>query len=123
MPGADRGMEKHTLRLGWKYGDVGETVSFTAKRLGTAHANGGKEVEGGTNYTFYRLPDGCYRVLTEKDAEGDTAALLEPSNMTEAFRRGEPVNYWRWTEEELHRGGEFGEIFEALMKHHPERRS
>lgn len=112
------GMEKHTVEVGLVYGDIGETVSFTAKSLGTAIVNGGKdsESEEGLDLTFYRLPDGCYRVLVEYEG----IRMLEPSDMTEAIEAGRQINYGRWTEEELLNTEEYGEMFAKFMGSHPE---
>lgn len=117
MQDAGKGMERHTIEVGLIDGDVGETVSFTAKLLGTAAVNGGKE-EDGMDFSYYRLPDGCHRVLVESEG----VAMLEPSDMSEALENGEPVNYGRWTLEKLQAEGEYGSVFEALMENHPETR-
>jgi hypothetical protein len=111
----DSGMMKHTISLGTD--DVGETVSFTAKKLGTVKANGGIE-KGDMDWTYYRLPDHTYRLLID---DGEVKMLL-PSNMGEAFRRGEPTDYGRWTLEELQAQGEYGRAFGILMEKHPETR-
>ncbi len=109
-------MQKHTISVGTD--TAGETVSFTAELVGTAEVNGGKEAEEGMDWTYYRLPDDTYRVLID---DGSTTALL-PSNFAEAVRRGEPVEYGRWTLEELESQGEYGRVFGELMKRHPEGR-
>ena len=110
-------MQKHTISVGTD--TIGETVSFTAKLLGTAQVNGGKEFPpNGMDWTYYRLPDHTYRVLIDN---GSTTMLV-PSNMAEALGRGEPVDYGRWTLEELQNQGEYGRVFEELMKNHPEGR-
>ncbi len=114
----ESGTEKHTVRVGQKDRNVGETVSFTADLLGTAKVNGGVE-GGGMDYTFYRLPDGNFRVLVE--AEG--IAMLVPSNMDEAISRGERNNfsYGRMSLEEMKAHPyNFGEVYEALMENHPD---
>ncbi|MDQ3792462.1 MAG: hypothetical protein M3341_07450, partial [Actinomycetota bacterium] len=55
----DSGMEKHTISVGT---DVyGETVAFTANKLGTAEVNGGNGAPGGLDLTIYCLPDNTYR--------------------------------------------------------------
>ena len=103
-------MEKHTIFVGTDA--IGETVAFTAKLLGTAKFNGGKEAEEGVDWTYYRLPDHTYRVLID---DGSVSMLL-PSDMTEAMGRGEPVEYGRWTLEELQDEGEYGRVFALLME-------
>jgi hypothetical protein len=115
---AEGAMQKHTISLG--NDRIGETVSFTAKLLGTAQVNGGKAVndKGAMDWTYYRLPDDTYRVLID---DGSTTLLL-PSNFAEAMSRGEPVEYGRWTIEELENEGEYGRVFKELMKRHPEGR-
>jgi restriction system protein len=110
----ESGMEKHSVYVGTD--KLGETVSFTAKLLGTARVNGGKEAERGADFSYYRLPDHTYRVLL--DSQGVT--MLEPSNMTEAWERREPVEYGRWTLEELQAEPDYGQVFRELMKNHPE---
>ena len=110
----ESGMEKHSVYVGTD--KLGETVSFTAKLLGTARVNGGKEAERGADFSYYRLPDHTYRVLL--DSQGVT--MLEPSNMTEAWERREPVEYGRWTLEELQAEHDYGQVFRQLMKNHPE---
>lgn len=114
----ESGTEKHTVQVGLKDGNVGETVAFTADLLGTAKVNGG--VEGsGMDYTFYRLPDGTFRVLVE----GEGIAMMVPSDMQEAISRGERNNfsYGRMTLEEMKAHSfNFGEVYEALMENHPE---
>jgi hypothetical protein len=115
----ESGMEKHTMYVGKD--TLGETVSFTAKLLGIACVNGGKEAEGGFDFSYYRLPDHTYRVLIDG---GDLAILMPsnmmPSNMLEAWARGEPVEYGRWTLEELQAEHDFGRVFRELMKKYPE---
>ena len=60
----DSGMEKHTISVGT---DVyGETVAFTANKLGTAEVNGGNGAPGGLDLTIYRLPDNTYRAPVDK---------------------------------------------------------
>jgi hypothetical protein len=112
-------MKKHTVYVGNK--SLGETVSFTAKSLGTAYVNGGKEGKNkdGMDWTYYRLPDNTYRMLIE--AKGGVNAL-EPANAAEALKRGEPIEYRSWTYEELQNHREYGHGFVELMKHHPEGR-
>lgn len=109
-------MEKHTISVGTD--TVGETVAFTAKRLGTASVNGGLEAADGMDMTFYRLPDHTYRVLVDNGS----VTMLLPSNMTDAFDKGESVDYGRWTLEELQAEGLYGDIFMRLMENHPEGR-
>lgn len=112
------GMDKHTVQVGLKDGNVGETVSFTADLLGTAHINGGAD-GGGLDYTFYRLPDGNFRVLVE----GEGMAMLVPSNMEEAISRGQRNNYsyGRMTLAEMKAHSyDFGKVYETLMENHPE---
>ncbi len=114
----ESGTGKQTVRVGQKSGNVGETVSFAADLLGTAKVNGGFE-GGGLDYTFYRLPDGNFRVLVE----GQEIAMLVPSNMDEAISRGEHNNfsYGRMTLEEMKAHPyDFGNVYEALMETHPE---
>ncbi len=111
-------MEKHTVEVGQKEGNVGETVSFSADLLGTVYANGGVK-DGGLDYTFYRLPDGNFRVLVENQG----LAMLVPSNMDEAISRGQGNNfsYGRMTLEEMKAHEfDFRTAYEALMKNHPE---
>ena len=116
-----RGMEKQIVKVGStdSSSTVGETVSFTAERLGTANVNGGASGSG-YDVTFYRLPDGTFRALVEHG----TIAILHPSNMPEAMRNGQRNNYsyGRLTLEELkaERVYQIGEVFEAFMKKHPE---
>ncbi len=112
------GMEKHTVSVG--IDRCGETVTFTAKKLGTAYVNGGNGADGGLDVTFYRLPDGTYRALSEV---GDVR-LLVPSNFAEALGEvhGEPVTYWSWTFEEAKRDETYGEFFTTFMSQHPEGR-
>jgi restriction system protein len=115
----ESGMEKHTVYVGKD--TLGETVSFTAKLLGIACVNSGKEAEGGFDFSYYRLPDHTYRVLIDG---GDLTILMPsnmmPTNMLEAWARGEPVDYGRWTLEELQAEPDFGRVFRELMKNHPE---
>ena len=116
-----RGLEKQIVKVGVTESGstVGETVSFTAECLGTANVNGGAH-GGGFAATFYRLPDGTFRVLLEHG----TIAILHPSNMSEAMSNGQRNNYsyGRLTLEELkaERVYQIGEVFEAFMKKHPE---
>jgi hypothetical protein len=115
------GAEKQTVKVGSKdsTSTVGETVSFTAECLGTAKLNGGAKVSGGSDFTFYRLPDGTFRVL----AETDTFAMLEPSDIQEAISRGQRNNYsyGRMTLEEMKAHPfNFGPAYDALMEVHPE---
>ena len=112
----ESGMEKHTIYVGTD--KLGETVSFKAKLLGTARVNGGKEAESGADFSYYRLPDHTYRVLIDTGDYGVT--MLEPSNMNEAWERREPVEYGRWTLEELQAEHEYGQVFRELMKKYPE---
>ena len=112
------GTKKHTVLVGQKDGTVGETVSFASDLLGTAKVNGGFE-GGGLDYTFYRLPDGNFRVLVE----GENIAMLVPSNMDDAISKGERNNfsYGRMTLEEMKAHPyNFGKAYEALMETHPE---
>ena len=101
---------------------MGETVSFTAKLLGTAYVNGGAEVgrADGLDYTFYRLPDGTFRVLVEDTKN----TMLEPSDMVEALERGQRNNfsYGSMTLEEMQAHSfNFGEAYETLMENRPDR--
>jgi HJR/Mrr/RecB family endonuclease len=115
----ESGMEKHTIYVGMY--NPGETVAFTAKLLGTAPVNGGKGAERGADCSYYRLPDHTYRVLI---SGGDyDVTMLQPSNIFEAWRRGEPVEYGSWTLEELHAQDRYGQGFRELMKNHPETKS
>lgn len=110
--------EKQNVRVGLLDGNVGETVAFTAENLGTAAVNGGMD-GGGLDYTFYRLPDGHFRVLVE----GEGTAILVPSNMEEAISRGERNNYsyGRMTLEEMKvHEYDFGTVYEKLMENHPD---
>jgi len=114
----ESGTKKQTVQVGQKDGNVGETVAFDADLLGTAKVNGGVE-GGGMDYTFYRLPDGTFRVLVE----GEGIAMLVPSDMQEAISRGQRNNYsyGRMTLEEMKAHPyNFGEVYEALMEYHPE---
>jgi hypothetical protein len=108
----ESGMEKHTISVG-SY-DFGETVSFTANKLGTASVNGGSEA-GGLDITIYRLPDGTYRLLSER---GDVR-LLAPSNFLDVFGTDQPAEYGRWTYEEAEADGTYGEMFKKFMEKHP----
>ena len=112
----DSGMEKHTISVGTHL--YGETVAFTANKLGTAEVNGGNGAPEGLDLTFYRLPDGAYRVLAEK---GDIS-LLAPSNFVEALRTGQPAEYGRWTYEEAAADERYGDMFTKFMEQHPEGR-
>ena len=112
--------KKHAITVGIG-GTVGETVSFTAEHLGKVELNGGGQsgTEQGVDYTFYRLPDGTFRVLVER---GDTAMLI-PSDMSEALSRGQRNNfsYGRMTLEEMKAHPfNFGPAYDALMENHPE---
>jgi hypothetical protein len=116
----ESGMEKQTVYVGSldEGTTVGETVSFTANLLGTAHVNGGKE-GGGMDYTFYRLRDGNFRVLVETEG----IAMLVPSDMDEAISRGQRnnFNYGRMTLEEMKAHSyDFGPVYEQLMENHPD---
>jgi hypothetical protein len=112
---------KHTVKVGptHEHSTVGETVSFTADHLGTVHVNGGTS-NGGWDSTYYRLPDGTFRVLLKTDALN----LLLPSDMEEAIKRGQRNNfsYGRMTLEEMKAEREFriGEGYEVVMAHHQE---
>lgn len=117
-PVTQSNMEKQTVRVGLQDGNIGETVSFTANLLGTAQVNGGKD-GGGMDYTFYRLPDGNFRVLVEYE----DMAMLVPSDMEEAFHRGQRNNYsyGRMTLEEMKAHSyQFGQVYDQLMENHPE---
>ena len=111
-------MKKHTISVGTA--TLGETISFTANRLGTVQVNGGKEAEEGMDWTYYRLPDHTYRVLIDNGS----VSMLLPSNMAEALGRDEPVKYGSWSLEELEDEGEYGRVFavlmQKLMQKHPE---
>lgn len=114
-------IEKQNVRVGALDKNAGETVAFNAENLGTAAVNGGKEKEeeGGLDYTFYRLPDGKFRVLVE----GENIAMLVPSNMDEAMERGQRNNfiYYRMTMEEMKAHEyDFGTVYEELMRNHPD---
>jgi restriction system protein len=115
----DSGAEKQTVKVGLEDGSVGETVSFTADLLGTAQVNGGAD-GGGMDYTYYRLPDGNFRVLVESGG----ITVLVPSDMEEAISRGQRSNYsyGRMTLEEMQAETtyKFGEIYAQLMENHPE---
>lgn len=114
----DSDMEKHTVSVGTDR--YGETVAFTANKLGTAKVNGGSESESddGLDLTIYRLPDNTYRVLAVR---GDIR-LLEPSNFTEVFGTDQLAEYWRWTYEEAAADETYGEMFTKFMEQHPEGR-
>jgi hypothetical protein len=109
-------MQKHTVSVGTD--ELGETVTFTAKVLGTAKVNGGKEAKSkeGMDWTYYRLPDNTYRVLID---DGDITLLL-PSTFTETFGKLEPADFGSWTLEGLQNEGEYGRVFGELMKVHSE---
>jgi hypothetical protein len=108
----ESGMEKQHISVGSD--DYGETVAFTAKKLGTAEINGGNG-SGGLDLTVYRLPDDTYRVL----AESDGISLLAPSNFVEAFGTDQPAEYGRWTFEEAQADETYGEMFTKFMAQHP----
>jgi len=112
-------MEKHTVKVGRESGNIGETVSFTAEVLGRVKGDGGVE-DGGINYTFYRLPDGNFRVLLEISG----FSLLLPSNMEDAIRNGQRNNfsYGRMSEEEIkaHERFQLGEMYEKFMERYRE---
>jgi restriction system protein len=112
----ERNMEKHTISVGTD--TIGETVRFTAKQLGTVSVNGGLETPEGMEMTFYRLPDNTYRVLVDNGS----VTMLLPSNMTEALGNEEPIEYGRWTLEELEAEDLYGDVFKQLMETHPEGR-
>jgi len=113
--------KKHTIKVGGRdnTSTVGETVSFTAEIYGTAYFSGGAE-GGGWDATYYRLPDGTFRVLLE--TSGTT--LLVPSDMEEAMRRGQKnhFSYGRYSLEEMKAESRFqiGEGYERLREVHPE---
>jgi hypothetical protein len=115
------GAEKHTIRVlsTDSSSNVGETVSFTAEVFGTMQFNGGAE-GGGWDTTYYRLPDGTFRVLLEMD----DLTLLYPSDIEEALKRGQRKNfsYGRMTLEEMkaETNYDIGKGYEALAKVHPE---
>ena len=116
-----RGAEKQTVQVGKldPTSTVGETVSFTAECLGTAQVNGGADA-GAWDATYYRLPDGTFRVLKK----GQGIAILHPSNMEEAIRNGQRNNlsYGRMTLGEMRAERKFqiGEVYDAFMEQHPE---
>ena len=101
-------MERNEVYVGTP--GVGETVAFTGRSLGTAHVNNGEmQVE------FYVLPDGRYRAhVTYQDVQA-----LYPSDMTEAFADGRPVNYGKWTEAELSADEAYGEMWTKFKAQHP----
>ena len=109
------GMEKHTVSVGTDR--YGETVTFTAKELGTAKVNGGSE-GGGLDVTFYRLPDDTYRALGQSEG----ISLLGPSTFVEVFASDEPAEYGSWTFEEAEKDKIYGEFFTKFMAQHPEGR-
>ena len=95
----------------------GETVSFTAEIFGKVDFS----VEGdGYTSTYYRLPDGTFRVLFEYG----NLALLFPSDMEEGMKRGQRNNYTygRMTLEEIKAETKFdiAKGYEAIAKVHPE---
>jgi hypothetical protein len=106
-------MQKHTVSVGTD--DLGETVTFTAKELGTAEVNGGNG-GGGMDLTVYRLPDNTYRVLAEQEG----ISLLAPSNFVQVFGTNQPAEYGRWTYEEAAADETYGEMFTKFMAQHPE---
>lgn len=112
----DSGMEKHTISVGTDR--YGETVAFTANKLGTAKVNGGNGAPEGLDLTIYRLPDGTYRVLAKKE---DTS-LLAPSNFLDVLGTDQPAEYGRWTYEEAVADETYGEMFAKYMEQHPEGR-
>src|SRR5215212_2001859 len=110
--------KKHTIKVGGRdnTSTVGETVSFTAEIYGTAYFSGGKEAVDGWDSTYYRLPDGTFRVLLETSG----MALLMPSDMLEAMRSGQKnhFSYGRYSLEELKAESRFqiGEGYERLRE-------
>jgi restriction system protein len=108
----ESGTEKHTISVG--VGEYGETVAFTANKLGTAEVNGGSG-SGGLELTVYRLPDNTYRALAE---QGDVR-LLEPSNFLDVFTTDQPAEYGRWTYEEAEADETYGDMFTKFMAKHP----
>jgi hypothetical protein len=112
----DGGMEKHTISVGTDR--YGETIAFTANKLGTAEVNGGSGAPDGLDLTIYRLPDDTYRVLAEK---GDIS-LLAPSNILDVFGTDQLAEYGRWTYEEAAADETYGEMFSKFMEQHPEGR-
>jgi HJR/Mrr/RecB family endonuclease len=109
--------DKHTVKVGNtdEHSTIGEAVSFTADLLGTANVNGGLDA-GGMAYTFYRLPDGNFRVLVKYE----NVAVLHPSNMLDAARNGQRNNYsyGRMSLEEMNADStyKFGEVYAKLME-------
>jgi len=111
-PVTESNMEKHTISVGTD--EYGETVAFTAKKLGTAEVNGGSW-GGGMDLTVYRLPDDTYRVLVERK----DIRLLQPSNFLEVFGTDQFAEYGRWTYEEAASDGTYGDMFTKFMAQHP----
>ena len=112
----ESGMEKHTVSVGTDR--YGETVTFTAKKLGTAEVNGGNGATDGADVTFYRLPDDTYRAL----GKIGEISLLAPSNFLEVLGTDQPATYGRWTFEEAKKDKTYGEFFTKFMQQHPEGR-
>ncbi len=122
------GAEKQTIKVGNRdgTGHLGETVAFTAEKLGTVDFSGGADSvgygadSGGYTSTYYRLPDGTFRVLLESG----NLSLLLPSDIEEGMKRGQRNNYTygRMTLEEIKAEAKFdiGRGFEILMENHPE---
>jgi hypothetical protein len=114
-------VEKHTVVVGSTDASstVGETVAFTADDLGTALVSGGTK-DGGLDYTFYRLPDGTFRVLIEYEG----MAILHPSNIEQAIQTGQRngFSYGRMTVEEIKAEDKYqiGEVYEKFIAQHPE---
>ena len=107
--------KKHAVRVGSRDGSAGETITFAADLLGTVGINNNP----GMYYTYYRLPDGTFRVLMEYKG----TAMLVPSNMTEAISSGQRNNfsYGRMTLEEMKAHEyDFWPGYEGLMSKHPE---
>lgn len=113
--GSGEQMQKHRISVGTDH--LGETVKFTAKKLGTAEVNGGNG-GGGLDLTVYRLPDNTYRVLAEQEG----ISLLAPSNFIEVFSTNQPAEYGRWTYEEAAADETYGDMFTKFMEQHPEGR-
>jgi hypothetical protein len=97
----------------------GETVSFTAEIFGKVNFSGGAD-GGGWDSTYYRLPDGTFRVLLEYG----NLSLLFPSDMEEGMKRGQRNNYTygRMSLEEIKAETKFdiAKGYEAIAKVHPE---
>jgi hypothetical protein len=121
---AGKGIKRHTVWVGPSNlgtTTVGEEVSFAAELMGTAHLNNSP----GMSYTFYRLPDGTFRVLCRGlGKSGRTISMLVPSDMPEAMEHGQRngFRYGRMTlEEMLAHSFDFGTAYKGMAEKYPDR--